>query len=218
MKRIFPFPLQSWAFGLLLGASLVSARAQIPWATDFFPRQNKTEFYGVGQYFHQGNTTFPGPFDGTPKLKLGDTGLGGFGAAFHFNDFFSVPGDFLLGPANLRAVDPSGASSPFGQNAFLQSGRFNVDYNMINRRLTPFLTAGIGYQFLQVEEDFGDFDHQEFFSQTDFTWNVGGGLRWNVTDNFFIKLTGGAQWLQYQDAGRVTTQIEGFLALGYTFP
>jgi hypothetical protein len=29
--------------------------------------------------------------------------------------------------------------------------------------------------------------------QIDFTWNVGAGFRWNITDQLFIKATVGAQ-------------------------
>jgi opacity protein-like surface antigen len=219
MKLVPVFPGLGFAASLLLALSLPCARAQIPWATDYFPRQNKTEVYGIGQYLHQGDATFPGPFDGTPTLKLDDTGLGGAGFAFHFNDFFAFHADFMLGPATLRAENPGGGSTTFGHDAFLQTGRFNVDYNMINRRLTPFITAGIGYQYLEVEVDnaFSSFEH-DHFSQTAFTWNAGGGLRWNITDNLFIKVTGGAQWLEYHDAHNITTQIEGFLAIGGTFP
>ena len=32
-----------------------------------------------------------------------------------------------------------------------QTGRFNLDYNIINRRITPFVTAGIGYQYLEAD-------------------------------------------------------------------
>lgn len=220
MKLNSLFALPRLAAGLLLAASLSSASAQIPWATEVFSRQNKMDIYGVGQYLHQGDSTFPGPFGGTPTLKLEDTGLGGAGFAFHFNDFFAFHTDFMLGPATLRAENPGGGSSTFGENAFLQSGRFNIDYNIINRRLTPFITAGIGYQYLQVEQDVSGYYYYEhnYYSQANFTWNAGAGIRWNITDNLFVKLTGGAQWLEYHDAHNVITQIEGFLAIGCTLP
>jgi hypothetical protein len=61
-------------------------------------------------------------------------------------------------------------------------------------------------------------NHYNHYYETDFTWNVGAGIRWNITDHLFVKLTGGAQWLQYQDAENITTQLEGSLAIGMTFP
>jgi opacity protein-like surface antigen len=203
--------------GMVVVACLLPARAAIPWATDEFSRQNRFEFYGAGQYLHQGDTEFSDPYYGTVKLKLDDTGLGGFGMAYHFNDFLSLHSDFMLGPATFSASAPNFGSWSIGHDAFIQSGRFNVDWNMINRRLTPFITAGIGYQYMQVEQNH-HYYYYDYYYETDFTWNVGGGLRWNITDNLFIKVTGGAQWLQYEDAKNITTQIEAFFAIGGTFP
>ncbi|HWH70384.1 MAG TPA: hypothetical protein VNT26_13440, partial [Candidatus Sulfotelmatobacter sp.] len=61
---------------LVLGGPLLAARGQIPWATEAFSRQEKVEFYGLGQYLHQGDTTFSSPFGNTVKMTLDDTGLG----------------------------------------------------------------------------------------------------------------------------------------------
>jgi opacity protein-like surface antigen len=223
MKAISAASAQLLAAAIALGAALLSAPAQIPWATEYFSRQNKFEFYGTGEYLHQGDTTIPGPFGASTKLTLDDTGLGGFGAAYHFSDFFSVHADLMFGPATFKAETPTGQSVSLGENGFLQTGRINLDYNIINRRLTPFITAGIGYQYLQVEQNapyygYYYYYYDNYYYETDFTWNVGAGIRWNITDNLFIKLTGGAQWLKYQGADNVTTQIEAFFAIGWTFP
>jgi opacity protein-like surface antigen len=213
------------ASGMVLGLCLVAARAQIPMATEEFSRQNKVDVYGIGQYLHQGDAEFDSPF-GTTKLHLEDTGLGGFGLAYHFNDFLAIHGDFMLGPATFKVSEPNIPSYELGDNGFIQSGRINVDYNIINRRLTPFITAGIGWQYMEVEQDYYHYDpyhhhgyyYYDYYSETDFTWNVGAGIRWNITDNLFIKVTGGAQWLTYQDARNISTQIEAFFAIGGTFP
>jgi len=71
---------------LVLTTTLLPAEAQIPWATDGLSRQGKTEVYGIGQYLHSDDINFNGPF-GTVKTKMDDTGLGGFGVAYHFSDF-----------------------------------------------------------------------------------------------------------------------------------
>lgn len=198
---------------MLLSAPLLG-HAQIPWADEYFARQNKIDVYGIGEYLHQGEAKFTGFAGEHFNLKLDDTGLGGIGLAFHFNDFIAIHTDFLFGPATFRSQLSGGPSYPIGDNGFIQSGRFNLDYNILNRRLTPFLTAGIGYQYWQVDQpdDYGS------YYETDFTWNVGAGLRYNITDNLLIKLTGGAQWLTYEGADNVTTQIEGAFAIGCTFP
>lgn len=218
---------QALGCGLLLGASVLSTHAQIPWATEPFSRQNKFEVYGLGQYLHQDNTTFNDPYYGHVTMKMDDTGLGGVGFAYHFNDFLSVRADFMFGEATLNTQASDGTAVGPSQTAFLQTGRFNLDYNMINRRLTPVLTAGIGYQYLEIDNTQtysyagpGGYYYTtvgSYYYETDFTWNVGAGFRWNITDQLFIKVMGGAQWLEYRGANNVTTQIEGFFVIGWTF-
>jgi opacity protein-like surface antigen len=227
MKRRSLLPRYVIACSLAIGASVCCTQAQIPMATEPFPRMNKFEVYGLGEYLHQDNTTFSDPNFGNVTMKMDDTGLGGVGVAYHFNDFFSVRSDFMFGGATLHTLGSDGMEVAPTQSAFLQTGRVNLDYNMINRRITPVLTAGIGYQYLQIDQNqtysfqgyHGSYTVTEnsYYYETDFTWNVGVGFRWNVTDNFFIKAMGGAQWLQYSGANNITTQIEGFFVIGWMF-
>jgi len=225
MKPRFFMSGQAFGWGLWLGASVFCTHAQIPYATEPFSRQNKFEVYGLGQYLHSYDTTFPGAYGDTVTMKMEDTGLGGMGFAYHINDFLSVRADLMFGPATLHTQDPDGADMFPAESAFLQTGRVNLDYNMINRRLTPVLTAGIGYQYLEIETDqsyvvpgpYGWYYVTDYYYETDFTWNVGAGFRWNVTDNFFIKVMAGAQWLQYSGAQDISTQLEAFLVIGWTF-
>jgi len=221
--------VSAYAFGcgLVLVASVLCVQAQIPWATEQFSRKEKFEVYGLGEYLHQDNTTFSDPNFGNVTMKMDDTGLGGMGVAYHFNDFLSVRADFMFGEATLHTQGPDGTDVVPAQTAFLQTGRFNLDYNMINRRLTPVLTAGIGYQYLEIDSTetysypgrYGYYTTtvDTYYYETDFTWNVGAGFRWNVTDQFFIKAMAGAQWLEYSGANKISTQIEGFFVIGWMF-
>jgi opacity protein-like surface antigen len=216
----------------LLGL-LLSCPAQIPSGWERFVREQKVELYGIGQYLHSQDIKFSDS-SGDIKVKMDDTGLGGFGMAYHINDFLAVRADFMFGGATFRAEGSAIGTTPLSaaRDAVLQTGRLNLDYNLINRRFTPLITAGIGYQYLYAELDqYGSVPvcwwdpwwgyvctyATPTYSEFDFTWNVGGGFRWNVTDHFFIKAVGGANWLQYSGANGITTQIEGIFALGWTF-
>jgi opacity protein-like surface antigen len=235
MKSLSPQVQVKIALGALLvsAGTLLPARAQIPYATEPLNRFGKGEFYGIGQYLHSSDIFFNGP-TGDVRLRMNDTGLGGFGFAYHFHDFFSVRGDFMFGSATFKGDLPLrfGGTAPATQDAFLQTGRLNLDYNIINRRLTPFVTAGIGYQYTETELNHpppasggwwdpwygGSQGHDHGHAwQTDFTWNAGAGLRWNVTDHLFVKATAGATWLEYGGAKGITTQLEGIFSIGWTF-
>jgi opacity protein-like surface antigen len=225
--------IRTWAALFAFGGMLLPAFAQIPMATERFERTGKTDVYGIGEYLHSDDITFNGPA-GDVKVKMDDTGLGGFGVAYHFNDFLSLRGDFMFGGANFKADVQTGPASftEVQHDAFLQTGRLNLDYNIINRRITPFVTVGIGYQYLETELNnappvgscYWDpwwgyvcyYDHPIAW-ETDFTWNVGAGFRWNITDNLFIKAMVGANWLEYSGAKDITMQIEGIFAIGGTF-
>jgi opacity protein-like surface antigen len=218
---------------LLLMAAALPATAQVPSAFEGLSRKGMSEFYGIGQYLHSEDINFNGP-TGDVKTKMDDTGLGGFGFAYHFSDFFSVHGDFMFGSATFSGQAPlefgTGTRS-FKQDAFIQTGRFNVDWNIINRRITPFVTAGIGYQYLETELEntygtscywdpwYGYVCYSGHYHawETDFTWNAGAGIRWNILEHLSIKATGGATWLEYSGAHGVTTQLEGIFAIGWTF-
>lgn len=233
MKRIMD--RETLVYGTLIMSMLLvrSSLAQIPMAWEPFDRTGKMEVYGIGQFLSSSDISYNGP-NGNVNVKMGNTGLGGFGVAFHFNQFISLRGDFMFGNATFNANVPTETGGTLGisQNAFIQTGRVNVDYNMINRRLTPILTAGIGYQYLETELPnappatvcfwdpwFGWVCQtgQAIAWETDFTWNVGGGFRWNITDNFFIKAIGGANWLEYSGSHGMTTQLEGIFSIGWTF-
>ena len=222
------------AAALSIVGTITPCWAQIPMATDALDRVEKTELYGIGQYLHSGNINYHSPNGGDLTLKMDDTGLGGFGIAYHFNTFLSVRADFMFGGATFSANVPTDTGGTVGikQDAFIQTGRVNLDYNMINRRLTPVLTAGIGYQYLEAEIPNSAPITTCWYSpwwgwvctsgypvyyETDFTWNAGAGLRWDVTDHFFVKAMAGANWLQYSGGKGITTQIEGIFSIGWTF-
>jgi opacity protein-like surface antigen len=228
-KRRFVICVLAVAF---LGV-FTSGRAQIPMATEPFERAMRSELYGVGQYLHSDSITFEGPL-GDFEMEMDDTGLGGFGFGYHFNSFISLRGEFMFGGSAFRGEIPTegGTLVSVEQDTFIQTGRVNVDYNIINRRLTPFLTAGIGYQYLETElshlppVEYCWWDPwwgwictsgEPVAVEMDFTWNAGAGVRWDITDNLFVKVVGGANWVLYDDAKDISTQLEAAFTLGWSF-
>jgi opacity protein-like surface antigen len=214
-------------------ASFVIGRAQIPMVTEQYERAQHADLYGIGQYLHTETITFEGPL-GDFDMELGDTGLGGVGFAYHFNTYLSIRGEFMFGGSAFRGDIPTegGTTISVKQDTLIHTGRLNLDYNIINRRLTPFITGGIGYQYLETElshlppVQYCWWDPwwgwicttgEPVAIETDFTWNAGAGLRWDINDHVFIKALVGANWVQFNDAKDITTQIEAAFSLGVTF-
>lgn len=80
--------------------------------------------------------------------------------------------------------------------------RFNATYNILKRSFTPFVTAGIGYTKLDsniprgINEAACWWDpwygyicatNWKTFEQSEFTYNVGVGVRWDFSDYIFSK-------------------------------
>ena len=119
-----------------------------------FPPQNKFEVYGLGEYLHSDDTTFNDPYYEQCDDEDGRHRPGRRGDGLSFQRLL-VGARAISCSARQRCIrkGPDGTDIIPTQTAFLQTGRLNLDYNMINRRLTPVLTAGIGYQYLEIDSE-----------------------------------------------------------------
>jgi opacity protein-like surface antigen len=222
-------PAAGWFVALVLGAGLeLIARADDPLGT--FYRAGRWEIYGSGQSLGSNDINYDTP-DGALNVNLNPTGLGGVGFGYYFTDNLALRFDMMFGPAEYEFAE-TGISQAIQRDAFISTGRLNVDYLFFKKRLTPFVTGGIGYQYISVEySDLGSvpvcywdpwwgyictYDTPTYW-ETDFSWNAGAGVVWNVTDRFFMRIKGDASWLQYEDAEALTTQWEFTFSIGVTY-
>lgn len=130
----------------------------------------------------------------------------GFGIGYNVNDHFNLNMDMVI--FGLGHTDEEWAGDDF----WLQLDRdlylldINVDYNILKSRLTPLVSTGIGLISVGGWED-----------TTGFSYNLGAGLRWDVSDNLFLKATYRRTWttLDYPDPA---TQFDGVMvSIGYMF-
>ena len=83
----------------------------------------------------------------------------------------------------------------------------NIDINILKYQFTPLVTGGIG--FINFSGD--DFD------ETDFSYNIGIGFRWDITDHFLMKGMYRSTWTELEDTDD-NVQFDGVsVALGYIF-
>ncbi len=190
---------------LLLG--LIETHAQEDWH-----RKGMWEIYGTGQYLF-GDQVDYSKFG--LRIDIQDTVLVGFGGAYHFNDHLDLTLELGLG---LTDFNSSGADYLLNQDTLIISGNLNVEYNIFKTRFTPLVRAGIGFYNFSDDapasgsEPCGFFDcPSNTYDETDLSWNVGAGVRWNVTDHFVLKLVGGISWTELKDSDDLTRL--GFVAL-----
>ena len=167
-------------------------------------RKGKGEFYVFGQSMGGDTATGLGV-----TIKLDDNIAGGLGAGTNLSDNFNLNTSLFYGSKDITgtvsAVTLKGDTTLFGWDV-------NVDYNILKGRITPMITGGIGFIAFN-----GDWKGTADFQETDFSYNIGGGLRWDVTNNFLIKAIYKATWTKLEDTDEAI-RFDGInLSIGYIF-
>lgn len=159
MKTTHSLALGIATFGVLAGAPPAFAQYNPFGVDEMGPhvRAGRFESYLVGQYWSLEGSTIndltrpvgPGPNPPTVTadmtMDFDDTGLFGFGMAYHLNNHFALRGEFTFGSADYRA---SHSTAVINGNAYLQGGKFTLDYNIVEGPVTPVVSAGLGYLFV----------------------------------------------------------------------
>ena len=114
-----------------------------------------------------------------------------------------IPDDLLNGPIKI------------GYKMSKMDHRFNATYNILKRPFTPFVTAGIGYTKLDSNIPSGinqaacwwdpwygyicatDWNTYE---KSEFTYNVGVGVRWDFSDYLYTKAAYSKEFLDLDNA------------------
>ena len=204
------------------------------------PRSQRGEFYLFGQYFHADpgtihNVTLPTtPPPGPPvyatsdlKFDFEDDALWGFGLAYNINSHFAVRGEFSFGYPDYEA---SWNGRVIRGESWVQEGRFNLDYHLLEGPFTPYVSGGLGYFYVDTGIPSGPPEYnvwwdywwgyvttvyQPTYTETYFTLNAAAGLRWDISDEFFIKAEGAAEWIEM--SGDWVQSIRATMAVGWKF-
>jgi len=213
-----------------------------PFRTDTYGdamRAGRLEFYLVGQYWNSDASTLrgitlpvappPNPVieTGDFKMEFDDAFFWGFGIGYNLNTHFTVRGEFTLGAPDYTAT----FNDLYGRGeAWLQVGKFNLDYNLIRGPLTPFVTAGLGYVYIDSGVPSGP---TEYWCWWDYWWgyscsgytpthtevwfaaNAAAGIRWDINEQFYLKASFGANWMS-ADADWLTA-VEGMFVAGWKY-
>lgn len=156
--------------------------------------------------------------EGGASLDLdGDTGFG-FTFGYHFNENFLLSFDFMTTEPDYLAI--TGTQTEQDQRTAIShymkinQSQLNATYHFGQNALTPFISAGIGWTYIDSNVQSGPpsgtcwFDPfwwtyicDEFvptYDDTNFSYNLGAGLRYDFTSNFFIR---GAYNMNFSEIG-----------------
>jgi len=181
-------------FSTLLLLPSVSAVA------DEFGRQGHFEIYTAVQSMN-GDTTSTSDFGF--RTEIDDDIFYGFGAGVNLTDYFNLNTELLFGSVDVEGTIIDGlATFSVDTDSFLWN--LNLDYNILNRRLTPVVSAGVGI----FDIDTFSFEQDEEETETDFTYNLAAGVRWDAASGLFVKVLYRWTWIDL-DGADDDMQFEG---------
>ena len=160
--------------GLILSAG--NARAS--------ERDEMTDLFLFGQFASEDDTTAT-IFGVDVDVEYEDSFGGGFGIGRNVNDFINLNGTLLIGEAEVTA-EALGFTTT--EDATLIAPDFNVDWNILDNEVTPFVTAGAGLMFFLGDE-----------SDTEFSAGAGAGVRWDISHDTFMKVWYRARWFELDE-------------------
>ena len=191
--------------GAIMAITSTSARADL---FDDSQRGGRTEIYGLGEYLTGWQTTTFSSFGVSSKFSSGVGG--GIGLGINLNSHFNLNTE--LAGAGLSLKGGNSAATISCDTTALQ-WRVGLDYNIFKTRLTPLVTASCGV--LHFSGDFGD--SRSRFSETDFSYGVGAGLRWDISDHWFAKAVYRVNWTSLKDSDGPTMFQSIGIGVGYSF-
>lgn len=161
-------------------------------------RSGKTEIYGILETLggYSENVSF---FGTTTKFGFDDAFVYGAGLGYNITDNWNLNTDFVFGSQDAYWERRTSKITE-SVNVFLWN--VNVDYNILAEPLTPLVSGGLGYAIYSGEED---------SIGTCFTFNIGAGGRWDISDNIFIKALYRMTWFETNDQDGI------YLGVGYMF-
>lgn len=140
-------------------------------------RKGRSDFLVFGQSM-SGDTATGSVGSSIIFTKLGDTTAVGLGVGSNFSDLFNGNAEMYFGSMDVTGkasgITVKGSTAIIGTN-------LNLDFNILKSRLTPVVTGGIG--LISFTGDIEGFP----FNESDLTYNLGAGFRWDITNNFFFK-------------------------------
>ena len=147
-------------------------------------RDEMTDLFLFGQFASEDDTTAT-IFGVDVDVEYEESFGGGFGIGRNVNDFINLNGTLLIGEAEVTAEALGFTTS---EDATLIAPDFNVDWNILDADVTPFITAGAGLMFFLGDE-----------SDTEFSAGAGVGVRWDVSHDTFMKVWYRARWFELDE-------------------
>ena len=147
-------------------------------------RDEMTDLFIFGQFAAGDDTTAEaGGFDF--DIDYDDSVGGGVGFGRNVNDYININATLLIGQAT---VDVDAGSFSASDDATVVAPDINIDWNILDTDVTPFVTAGAGLMMFFSDDN-----------ETDLSYGAGAGLRWDISHDTFLKVWYRAKWFELDE-------------------
>lgn len=160
-----------------------------------FSRKGKTELFGTILRIGSDDVDFS-PSNILPvTLDLDSTTVYGVGYGYNFTDNWNLNSDLLFGSADADIKIAGKKAGAEDMDYVLWN--VNLDYNIFKSRFTPLVTGGIGLMNFSINTKATGVGE---IHESDTSFNLGAGLRWDVKDNILLKVIYKATWTEINNA------------------
>jgi len=218
---------------------LVIVTFAIPLSAFAERRRDTAEFYFAPSWFNSDTLKFSENNKNARVDFENDMGWKiGFGYIFDKN--FELSGDFGWSYPGYRVTADLDAnkdgvvdgSVDYRGKSDIFDGHLNGTYNFIKGPVTPFVTGGLGYTYIDSRIPSGRsvtgcyYDpwygyicdtYQPTYSDTFFSYKAGVGVRWDVNDSFYLKGTYNRTWIDFDRTTNSPSVQSGALDIGFMF-
>lgn len=165
-----------------------------------------------------------------------DNGVGyGFGFGYNVDENLELSGNFSWASVDYSANNVSlngGASRSFRGEMDTSTISFNATYNILRKTFTPFVSVGVGSTYIDSNIPNGPPSSSCWYDpwygyycssyvptkhDTNFSYNVAGGLRWDVNESFFMKAAVNELWMDGNGSIGRPGFVSYSLDFGYMF-
>jgi len=161
-------------------------------------RKGKTEFFGTLQTLGSETVNYSYPDVLPVKFDMDSAYVYGIGFGYNFTDHWNINTEMLFGSADtdVKIVHDTLDVTVDTADMDYILWDLNIDYNIWKSRFTPLITGGIGLMDICIDTTTQAGDVHE----SNFSYNLGAGVRWDVKDNLLLKLIYRSTWTEVHNA------------------
>ena len=158
-------------------------------------------------------------FDGGASADLNSSWDWGFGFGYNFTENWAFNFDINWGSTNYEGIrvldDGQNTKESISGTLSSSSSDFRAVYHFMDKRFTPFVGASLGWIYIDTNIPTGPpqtscwYDpwmgyicstYQPTKAGTEFSYTANVGVRFDLTDAFFLRASAGKRWIDFDNA------------------